>query len=69
MFSLPLQKAERNAMLHFIQIFTCDSTMQVKCAIGNAILHKLPIYYEYMCLCRIFSHVIKALIQGFDYDK
>ena len=40
-------------MLHCIQIFTnaWEVTMQVKRAIERAILHKLPIYNEYMCLC------------------
>ena len=40
-------------MLDCIQIFTntCKVTMQVKCAIGTAISHKLPIYNEYMCSC------------------
>ena len=40
-------------MLHCIQSSTntCEVTMQVKRAIGKAILHKLSIYNEYMCLC------------------
>ena len=40
-------------MLHCIKIFTnaCEVMMQVKRVIGKAILHKLPIYNEYMCLC------------------
>ena len=43
MFSLPLLKAEVNAGLHCIQIQrVTEVTMQVKRAIGKAILHKLP---------------------------
>ena len=44
-------------MLHRIQISTntCEVTMQVKRAIGKSTLHKLPIYNEYMCLCRVSS--------------
>ena len=40
-------------MLHCIQLFTntCEVRKQVKRAVGKAILHKLPIYNEYMCLC------------------
>ena len=40
-------------MLYCIQICTntCEVTMQVKRDIIKIILHKLPIYYEYMCLC------------------
>ena len=50
---LAVYKAELNAMLHRIQISTntCEVTMQVKRAMGKAILHKLPIYNEYMQLC------------------
>ena len=50
----PPQKVELNAMLHRIQISTCNHdviTMQVKRAIGKATMHKLSIYNEYMCLC------------------
>ena len=37
-------------MLHRIQISTntCEVTMQVKRAIRKAIVHKLPIYNEYV---------------------
>ena len=40
-------------MLQRIQICTntCEVTMQVKSAIGNASLHKLSLYNEYICLC------------------
>ena len=40
-------------MLHCMQILTntWEVTMQLKRVIGKAILHKLPIYHEYMCLC------------------
>ena len=32
-----------------------EATMKVKCAIGKAILHKLPLYNEYMCLCWVYT--------------
>ena len=60
-------------MLHRIQISsnTCEVTMQVKRAIGKAILHKLPIYNEYMYVLVLSLHIIivvhvKAVIKGFD---
>ena len=64
-------------MLHRIQISTntCEVTMQVKRAIGKVTLQKLPIYSEYLCLCRVstifciiccFPNVVKALLYGFD---
>ena len=65
-------------MLRYIQIFTHTAivTMQVKRAIGKAILHKLPIYNEFMCLCSVstlfcmicgcFPIVVKALLHDFD---
>ena len=50
--------------------------MQLKRAIESAILHKLPVHKEYMCLCLVStlflrfvmnsSIVVKALIHGFD---
>ena len=40
------------AMLYCIQRYRntqYEVTMQVRCDIGKTILHKLPVYYEYMC--------------------
>ena len=48
------RKASNETLFHCIQIFmnTCEVTMRVKCEIhvGKTTLHKIPIYYEYMCL-------------------
>ena len=49
--------------------------VQVKCALGKAILHKLPIYNEYVLVLSLhiiwldllcFPIVVKALLHGLD---
>ena len=53
--------------------------MQVKCDIGKTLLHKLPIYNEYMCLfwvsalfdmilIFVLKNEIKSLLHGFDHS-
>ena len=78
-FVCPYKKAELSSMFHCIQIFTntCEVTVQIKRAIGKAILHKLPnITKTMLCACVeppqylawfvCFPIVIKALLHGFD---
>ena len=65
-------------MLHCIQIFMSinEVTMQVKRDKEKTILHKIPLYYEYMCSCWVstlvgiiwcfFSNCKRTLLLGFD---
>ena len=63
-FVCPYKKAELSSMFHYIQIFTntCEVTVQIKRAIGKAILHKLPIYYEYNVMCFRWAPTIFGMI-------
>ena len=59
-----LVKGWGSAVLHCIQKFTntYEVTMQVKHDIGKTILHKLPIYYEYMIMYLFWVSILFVMI-------